>query len=170
MLLTMIFEIHDKTARWVSNCAIERVVNQTLEILESSDHGYASVNQSDWKASKSVVVDLWVRLQDAIFRKANGVKDQKAELLELEISKLDFGKSEISKSENPISEIGKPFAKIHELLGELTSPEGRQFLHSLPRDQLEARIQHVASTVEKLCYETLLKTANLTYCVEKKII
>ena len=99
MLLTMIFEIPDKTAKWVSNCAIERVVNQTIEILEASDHGYAPVNLSDWKDSKSTVVDLWIRLQDAIFRQANGIKDQRLELVELRNPN-----SKISKSENPILE------------------------------------------------------------------
>jgi hypothetical protein len=78
MKLTMTIEISDKLAKTVSENSIERVINQTLSILEDTDpaHPYQSVNESDWMCCKNTVIDLWVRLQDAIFRVHNKLPPQ----------------------------------------------------------------------------------------------
>jgi len=84
MKLVLLVDIPDKVAKNVSECAIERVINQTLSILDDVDHPYGSVNESDWNFSKSPVVTLWTRLQDAIFRQHNGLPDQMEEAADLE--------------------------------------------------------------------------------------
>jgi len=80
MKLVLLVDIPDKVAKTVSECAIERVINQTLSILDDVDHPYRAVNESDWQFCKSPVINLWCRLQDAIFRQHNGLPDQVADL------------------------------------------------------------------------------------------
>ncbi len=52
----------------VSENAIERVINQTLTILNDCNYTHdTAVNEQDWKECKQVVVSLWHDLQNLLF-------------------------------------------------------------------------------------------------------
>lgn len=73
MKVTMRMDVSDKAAKATLENSIERVINTTLAILEDGEH---SGVLEDWLESKQVIVDLWRSLQDALFRRANGLPEQ----------------------------------------------------------------------------------------------
>lgn len=77
MKLRLVVEINDKDARWISECAIERAINTSIDIAENSKHPDARINIEDWSSAKGIVTLLWIILQDAIFRHTHGLEEQK---------------------------------------------------------------------------------------------
>jgi hypothetical protein len=76
MKLVLVVEIPDQGTKRISENSIERVINMSIELAQRSKHSDSFVNEDDWRELKPYVVNLWVRLQDAIFRQVNGIEDQ----------------------------------------------------------------------------------------------
>jgi hypothetical protein len=76
MKVTMTFEISEEHAKLISECSIERVINQSVKMIEYySDDVDTEVNLEDWKSCKTLVVNMWNGLRDGIYRVKHDEKD-----------------------------------------------------------------------------------------------
>jgi hypothetical protein len=68
---TISIELTEKQATTVCEHSLERVINQTLRMLELIDHEESIINEDDWLDLKIVVSQLWYKLQASIFEDYN---------------------------------------------------------------------------------------------------
>lgn len=66
--ITLSFDLDDKTAKLFLQSSLERVINTSVKLVETTDLGDTDVNLEDWREWKPVVVTFWNVAHDAIFR------------------------------------------------------------------------------------------------------
>jgi hypothetical protein len=71
--LSVSFEMDKRTRNLFLESAIERVINTSIKIVESSEDDDAWINLEDWQEWKPVIVSIWIALHDAAYRHANGM-------------------------------------------------------------------------------------------------
>lgn len=84
MRVTVTFEVNAKTAKLISECSLERVINTSMGLIEgiegiTEDDAKADrvdTNIQDWKDCKLVASTLWNALRDGVFRYKNNKEQQ----------------------------------------------------------------------------------------------
>jgi len=70
--VTVTFSIPDDVAKLMPQCSIERVINTTLDILSTSSHEDATVNEDDWRDFKAPIISLYGAVNNALICKVCG--------------------------------------------------------------------------------------------------
>jgi hypothetical protein len=76
MKIKIVLELSKRDIQSLDGNAIERVINTTLECLKTSRNGDRYINEENWIESKDLVVLLWNKAQDALFRAVNNMPEQ----------------------------------------------------------------------------------------------
>ena len=80
MKVTITYELSDEAYKLIRECSIERVINESVRIIEEntnegvSENSDADNNLSDWDSCKRTVVALWDAMRDAGFRDKHDMK------------------------------------------------------------------------------------------------
>ena len=62
------FNTSDRTIAYLMDNAVERVIESTLVVLDSSNHPFAKQARADWEDCKDLVKNLWRAAQHACIK------------------------------------------------------------------------------------------------------
>jgi hypothetical protein len=66
------YDLTEREKRHILENSIERVINTSMRIVKKSTDEDVFVNLDDWKALKQLVVKLWDRERNQIFKEMQG--------------------------------------------------------------------------------------------------